>query len=817
MAEKVERRLTVIVSADVVGYARLTEADEAGTRAALNAHREALIDGKIADHQGRIVKTMGDGFLIEFPSVVEAVLWAVAVQRGMESRNADTPADRRIIFRIGINIGDVIIEDDDIHGEGVNVAARLQTLAEPGGICISGESYRQVEGKVDVGFADLGDRTVKNIAKPIRVYRVLLDPEAAGTLVEQGEAKKRQSGRRRWAIPAAAFVVVIAIAAGVLLSLEPWLTRVEQASIERMAFALPDKPSIAVLPFTNMSNDPEQEFFADGMTEDLITDLSKVSGLFVIARNTTFTYKGRAVKVRQVAEELGVRYVLEGSVRRQGGRVRINAQLIDATGGHHVWAERYDRDATDIFAIQDEVAGEIVSALEVKLTVAEQAKLEQRPTDNLQAYELYLRGLDAYKRFTPEANNQARKWTEQAIAIDPEFALAHEGLGYTYFIEWALGWSDDPTSLDRAFEFAQKSLALDPYRPGAHALISHVYLWQKQIDQAISEAETAVDLSPNNADGYSDLGEVLTWAGRPEEAIELIKHAMRLNPEHPFIYAWHLGHAYWLAGQLDDAVSVLNEVVAQNPDWMPAHAYLMASYAELGLQEEVSAEKAELARLLSDSSIEALRRKLPYKKPEHLERLISACRKAGLPEHPSLALPDKPSIAVLPFTNMSDDPEQEWFADGMTDDLITDLSNISGLFVIARNTSSTYKDKAVDVKVVGRDLGVRYVLEGSVRRAGNTIRINAQLIDTQTGGHVWAEKYDRELKDVFAVQTEVARQVVKVLAVTLKANENERLFQKYTTNIDAYDVFLQARRTVDAPSKSNILRGEISRRNCLAG
>lgn len=421
MAEKVERRLTVIVSADVVGYARLTEADEAGTRAALNAHRKALIDSKIADHQGRIVKTMGDGFLIEFPSVVEAVLWAVAVQRGMEERNADISADRRIVFRIGINIGDVIIEDDDIHGEGVNVAARLQTLAEPGGICISGESYRQVEGKVDVGFVDLGDQTVKNIAKPIRVYRVLLDPEAAGTLVAEREANKRLPRRRRWAIPAAAAVVIIAIAAAVLLTLEPWVPRVEAADPAKMAFALPDKPSIAVLPFTNMSEDPEQEFFADGMTEDLITDLSKVSGLFVIARNTTFTYKGKAVKVRQVAEELGVRYVLEGSVRRQGGSVRINAQLIDATGGYHVWAERYDRDAADIFAIQDEVAGEIVSALEVSLTVAEQAKLEQRPTDNLQAYELYLRGLDAYGRFTPEANKEARVWVEKAIAVLPPY------------------------------------------------------------------------------------------------------------------------------------------------------------------------------------------------------------------------------------------------------------------------------------------------------------------------------------------------------------------------------------------------------------
>ena len=448
MAEKIERKLAAILSADVVSYSRLMAADDERTRTALNLHRKELIDPVVAQHQGRVVGTAGDSILIEFASIIDAVQCAVALQRGMGERNTDIPEELRIVFRIGVNLGDVIVEGDDIHGDGVNVAARLEALSEPGGICISGEAFRQVRGKLDAGFADLGEQQVKNIPEPVRAYRVLLDPATAGQVIEQQRATKPER-KWRWAIPAAA-AVVVAIAAGVLLALEPWVPRVEQASIERMAFALPEKPSIAVLPFTNMSEDRAQEFFADGMTEDIITDLSKVLGLFVIARNTTFTYKGKAVKVRQVGEELGVRYVLEGSVRRQGGRVRINVQLIDATGGHHVWAERYDRDAEDIFAIQDEVAGEIVSALEVKLSVAEQAKLEQKPTDNLEAYDLYLLGNQTVDNLTLEGSRRSIEMFKLALDLDENFTLARVGLGkaYSNLLHYDLWRSDNNPDID---------------------------------------------------------------------------------------------------------------------------------------------------------------------------------------------------------------------------------------------------------------------------------------------------------------------------------------------------------------------------------
>jgi adenylate cyclase len=422
-------------------------------------------------------------------------------------------------------------------------------------------------------------------------------------------------------------VVVVGVAAGVLLSLEPWVEKMEPASMDRMAYPLPDKPSIAVLPFSNLSDDPEQEYFADGMTEDLITDLSKLSGLFVISRTSTFTYKGRAVKVGQVAEELGVRYVLEGSVRRAGAEVRINAQLIDAMTGAHMWAERYDREYTDIFGLQDEVIGEIVAALKLNLTESEWATLDQRPTDNMEAYEHLLRGYDAHNRGNRDGNLEAREWFEKAIALDPSFAAAYELLGFTYYVAFAFQWEHGQDLLVRAFELAEKALALEPNAFGATMLRSHVYLWRRQFDLAIAEAEAALALNPNDADGYSGLGETLTWAGRPEEAVGWIRQAMRLNPEYPIFYSWNLGHAYWLTGRTEDAIALMEEVIARNPDWPPAHGYLVAMYGELGQMEKALAAFAELTRVSPEISVEGTRQTLPYKNPAHLERFLDGVRK----------------------------------------------------------------------------------------------------------------------------------------------------------------------------------------------
>ena len=434
-----ERRLAAILAADVVGYSRLMGADEAGTLAALKAHRSEFIDPKFAEHKGRIVKLMGDGVLVEFPSVVDAVECAVAVQQGMAERNADVPEDTRIVFRIGINIGDIIVEGDDIYGDGVNVAARLEGLAEPGGICISRTVFNHVQGKVDFGFDDLGEQEVKNIPEPVRVFKVLLDAPAAEHTAAPAPAAKRSL---RWPLAAASLVALV-IVAGFALWQFPWEPREEPASVEAMAFPLPDRPSIAVLPFTNMSDDPNQEYFADGITEDLITDLTKISGLFVIARNSSFSYKDQQVKVRQVAEELGVRYVLEGSVRRAGDQVRINAQLIDATTGGHVWADRYDGTIEDIFALQDQVTQQIVTALAVSLSDEDEAQQTRHDTDNAEAHDAYLQGWAHYKLQTPAAFAEAIPFFEEAFQLDPNYAQAHAALASLYWDAYQNAWAFD--------------------------------------------------------------------------------------------------------------------------------------------------------------------------------------------------------------------------------------------------------------------------------------------------------------------------------------------------------------------------------------
>jgi TolB-like protein/class 3 adenylate cyclase len=437
--EGLERSLTTILAADIVGYSRLMAADEAGTLTSVKAIQRELIEPKTAEYNGRVVKLMGDGALMEFGSVVDAVNFAVDIQRIMTDRNAGVPVERRITYRIGINIGDIIIEDDDIYGDGVNVAARLEALAEPGGVCVSRTVVDHVRGKVASDFEDRGEQQVKNIPEPVHVFRVLMQPEAAGKAAAQ-------TGRRAWwrrpAAGVAGAVAVLVIAVIGIMVWQPWAPDVEPASMERMAFALPDKPSLAVLPFDNISNDPEQEYFADGMTEDLITDLSKISGLFVIARNSTFTYKGTPVEVRQVAEDLGVRYVLEGSVRRAGDEVRINAQLIDATTGGHVWAERYDGSAVDIFSVQDEFVRKIVKALAVNLSEDEQEELGLGQTSNIEAREAFQKGWENYQRYSPDDNAEAVGHFKEALELDPDYGRAYAAVSLAYLRGCQLRWHE---------------------------------------------------------------------------------------------------------------------------------------------------------------------------------------------------------------------------------------------------------------------------------------------------------------------------------------------------------------------------------------
>ena len=588
-AQRVERKLMAILAADVVGYSRLMGVDEAGTLAQLKAHRSDLIDPTIAAHHGRIVKTAGDGMLVAFPSVVDAVRCAVEVQREMAARNADLPEDRRMLFRVGINLGDVIIDGDDIHGDGVNVAARLESLCEAGGVCISRSVYDQVRNRLELDHEYLGEQEVKNIAEPVRAYR---------TLLHRAE--------------------------------EP---REETADAPAPALGLPDNPSIAVLPFDNMSADPEQEFFADGITEDLITALSKISGLFVIARNSTFAYKGKSPDVRHVAQDLGVRYVLEGSVRKAGERVRITGQLIDSVTGYHAWAERYDRDLTDIFALQDEITTNVVTALQVQLVEGEQARVWRRLTDNIEAWGCLTQARVHFRRYTREENVKARELSQRAVELDPSYAPAWVWLAWTYWTELRFGWTDSPDeAFARAAELGHKALSLNESLSESHALLGAIHLIKGQYDEAIAEGERAVSLDPNGADVTALLAMTLNWAGRPQEAIGLVEKAMRLSPLYSAWYLAVLGHAYRLMRRYEEAIATYEASIQRNPDNVGPHLGLTATYAEAGREGQAQAQAAEVLRLNPKFSLNRYASALTYRDPANSRRSLDALRKAGLPE-----------------------------------------------------------------------------------------------------------------------------------------------------------------------------------------
>ncbi len=625
-----ERRLAAILAADVAGYSRLMEADEEATASTLNVYRK-IVDGLVGDHRGRVFGSAGDSVVAEFASPVEAVRCAVDIQRELEAHNVDLPEDRRMRLRIGVNLGDVIVEGDNLLGDGVNIAARLETLADAGGICLSRPIFDQIKKQLDLGYEYLGEHEVKNIAEPVRVYRVLTEPEAAGKVI--GEKKRATQAWKRVAL-AAAVAVLIGVA-GAVAWLRPWEPTIEPASVERMAFPLPDKPSIAVLPFTNMSDDPNQEYFADGIAEDLITDLSKISGLFVIARNSAFSYKGRNVKVRQVAEDLGVRYVLEGSVRRAGDRVRINAQLIDATTGGHLWAERYDGSLVDVFALQDKVARKIVAALKVELTAADEKTLEHktRPV-NLKAYDWLLKGRKQLADLDREKVALAKVFFERAITADPTYARAYTNLGFFYWNEWRLWGLNRAKNLEMALQIGQKAVELDPQSAGARVLLALAHQFRGEHAEADKWGNEALDLHPTQAETLGNLGAYLRHANRYEEAVEVLEKAMRLDPRHPPQWLSWLGNVYFHLGETQKAIEVLREGVAREPDYIAFHVFLAASYVVAGDKEKAEAEGREVLRLNSRFTVSAMERwsSVFTKDASYVRRVGAALREAGLPE-----------------------------------------------------------------------------------------------------------------------------------------------------------------------------------------
>ena len=546
--------------------------------------------------------------------------------------NTDKEKAEQIHVRIGIHSGDIVQRDGDVFGDGVNIASRLQSLAEPDTICISDIVYRDVAKKLDLGtVVSLGKPKLKNIAERFAVYALL--PEAPNGVRQKLQVQRLKFSRRVGSAhrAVAAGLLLVAVTLVAVRYLPVLFPNPQPQAPSTQTLPLPDKPSIVVLPFDNMSKDPEQDYFSDGITEDLTSDLSKIFGLFVIARNSAFTYKGKAVKVQDVSREMGVRYVLEGSVRKTGDQVRIIAQLIDGPTGGHIWSERYDRPLQDVFALQDEIRQQIIVALRVKVQQAELERVRRVPTDNLTAYDYVLRGLEPFRRITKEENTQARQMFERAVALDPQYAVAYALVGWTYFTEWFMGWGQDPQILEQALALAQKARTLDDFLPQAHALLSMVYTWQKQDEQALAEAERAITLNPNYSFAYIRLGSILYFTGRATEGVEVIEKAMRLNPYYPADDLLNLALAYRFAGRYEEAIAALKKGLARNPDLgRNPHLLLAELYSQLGREEEARAEAAEHLRRNPGWSVEVFRQRTPLRDQATLDQMVENMRKAGL-------------------------------------------------------------------------------------------------------------------------------------------------------------------------------------------
>jgi TolB-like protein/class 3 adenylate cyclase/cytochrome c-type biogenesis protein CcmH/NrfG len=578
--EPVRRRLAAILAADVVGYSRLMEADETATLAVLKALRRDVLSPLAVRHQGRIFKVTGDGVLIEFGSAVNAVQCAIDLQRGMAAANQGQSADRQIVLRIGVNLGDVVVEGSDLYGEGVNIAARLEGIAEPGGILISGTAYDHIRNKVKAGFDDLGPQSLKNIVEPVRAYRLIDRPSVVVSVPKTGA----------------------------------------------------DEPSIAVLPFTNMSGVPDQEYFSDGITEDIITELSRFRSLFVIARHSSFAFKGKAVTVQQVGRELGVQYVLEGSVRRAGNRVRITAQLIDARTSAHIWAERLDRDMDDLFAMQDEVTERIVTTIANRLERTEQERAARKRPEAMGAYD-YILQARAILSDTAEANRQSRMLYEKALALEPTSILALTGLAWTHVIDWESRWSDpSDDALERAHKLARRALLLDSTDYRAHLLLGFIQARRKQFAEALMHYQQAITLNSNDADGAAQMGGLFIDMGRFSEALDWFQRAVRLNPLHPAWYLYGIGEAYYGARQYARAISPLRAAVNRFPNFITPRRHLAAAYAQMDRLEEARAEIATVRELDPSVCLALYRGRLRYEKMEDLEHYLDGLRKAGLPE-----------------------------------------------------------------------------------------------------------------------------------------------------------------------------------------
>jgi adenylate cyclase len=625
--ERLPRKLTVILHADVVGYSRLSGKYEDSTHIKLKESLE-LISGTVSAYHGRIVNTAGDAALAMFEAVVDAVSCAMAIQRDLATLNQNAPDERKLLFRIGVNLGDVIEDDGDIYGDGVNVAARLEGLAEPGGICISEQVYMAIGSKLPMSFADLGKQEVKNIAEPVQAYWAQLK-HGAEIPPPSERHKPAKISKVRWQSVIAALITVLVIIGGVLTWIKPWQPQVEQASVERMALPLPDKPSIAVLPFDNLSGNPEKDYFVDGFTEDIITDLSQFSELFVIAKSSTFTYKSKQVKVGQIAEELGVRYILDGSVRMTETNLLVTTQLIDALSGKNLWAERYERPLAEFHTIQSDVLDKIVSTVAERVENVGLRIASRKQTDNLNAYEHVLQGYDLVFRWNKENNEQARKHFEKAIELDPLYARAYAGLGFTHNIDFSRGWSSDlDLTLENARRASLKAISLDDGDNRPHVVLGWAYINNMEHDKGVAELNKGISLNPNDAGVLARSGYALTYYGEFQQALGQAERAMRINPFHPNYYYDVLAWAQYFLQRYDDALRTMSHIAEPN---MAQHRTLAAVYARLGEMDKAQFHAEKILILDPEFSLSNHAKTLTFKNPEHLEFHLESLRLAGLP------------------------------------------------------------------------------------------------------------------------------------------------------------------------------------------
>lgn len=793
-----ERRLAAILAADMVGYSRLMELDETGTIARQRLHRAELIDPAIAENRGRIVKLMGDGMLVEFASVVEAVVCAVQIQRAMADREADLPEDRRIAYRIGINLGDIVVDGDDILGDGVNLAARLESLAEPGGVMVSGAVYDQLKAKVDIGYEFLGEQTVKNITGPVRVYRALLDDP--GVVHTKGTRSRREK-RRSVRLAAAAAIVLAVLAGGAAwwFASRPDFMPVAAADL---ALPLPGKPSIAVLPFANASGDASRDFVADGIAETILDTIARSPEVFVIANDATRSYKNKAPAPREIAREQGVQYVLRGTVQEADGRIRVTAQLIDALGGYLLWSERYDRAFDDLFALQDEIALKIAQSLDVHVL----ASGGQYGFKSVEAWSYYVRARAAKRGYSSENIAEALRLSEAGIAIEPEASPLWVQAGWSHLDQHLRRASDDPErSLELASEAAQEAVRLDPGSAQAQILAARLHGLRRDHAAAFSAADEALRLAPNDVTALGGAVNVYFLGGRHQDVVDIEARIMRLNPFYP---AWHQmfnARSLVFLGRHDDALAAIREGLERAEGYHARSAQFISrafAYADQGELEKARSAMAEARREKPFVSAALFRPYWVFNNPSDDARFYGGLRAAGLPGFApadvgkmAYALPDHPSIAVMPFAYLGPDVEENgYLAEGLSENVVGALGRIPAILLIDPRTTKRLAREKLAPAAVAERLGVQYVLEGSVQRSGGKVRVTAKLADAVSGQHVWSETYNRPLADVFAMQDAIAKEIAVAMDVELTRGDAAAADAATTNSLDAWKLYLQGRR-----------------------